>query len=86
MYTRAGPCDHAYRFSGQIINEVITYGSLGINLAGYVNSGGGAVARVSGGGAYAVAYGRLTPTRGDGTWRGRASNGFCTGMWAATRT
>jgi hypothetical protein len=86
VYTRSGPCDHSYRFSGQIVNGVIAYGSIGVNLNGYVNSGGGAYARVSGGGAYAVAYGRLTGTRGGGTWRGRTSGGYCTGTWAATRT
>ena len=40
VFTRTGPCDAAYRFSGQIVNGVITYGSLGIDLAGYVGSGG----------------------------------------------
>jgi len=86
VYTRSGPCDASYRFSGQIINGVITYGSAGVDLNGYVKSSGSAYARVSGGGAYAVAYGRLTATRGAGTWRGRTSNGFCTGTWAAMRT
>ncbi len=86
VYTRNGPCDQSYRFSGQIVNGVITYGSLGVNLSGYVNSGGGAYARVSSGSSYAVAYGRLSATRGGGTWRGRTSAGFCSGTWAATRT
>ena len=40
VYTRTGPCDASYRFSGQIVNGVITYGSLGVNLAGRVRSGG----------------------------------------------
>jgi hypothetical protein len=86
VYTRTGPCDASYRFSGQIVNGVITYGSLGVNLVGRVNPGGGAFARVSGGGAYAVAYGRLTATHGGVSWRGRTSSGFCTGTWAASRT
>jgi hypothetical protein len=86
VYTRHGPCDQSYRFGGQIVNGVITYGSVGVNLSGYVNSGGGAYARVSAGSSYAVAYGRLTPMRGGGTWRGRTSSGFCSGTWAATRT
>jgi hypothetical protein len=86
VYTRTGPCDAAYRFSGQIVNGVITYGSLGVNLAGHVKSGGEAYARVSGGGASAVAYGRMGATRGGGSWRGRTSTGYCTGTWVATRT
>jgi hypothetical protein len=86
VYTRTGPCDASYRFSGQIVNGVITYGSLGVNLAGYVKSSGDAYARVSGGGALAVAYGRLGATRGGGSWRGRTSSGYCTGTWVATRT
>ncbi|HUZ33799.1 MAG TPA: hypothetical protein VMV19_17095 [Xanthobacteraceae bacterium] len=86
VFTRTGPCDAAYRFSGQIVNGVITYGSLGIDLAGYVGSGGDTYARVSGGGAHAVAYGRMGATRGGGRWRGRTSSGYCTGTWVATRT
>jgi hypothetical protein len=86
VYTRSGPCDQSYRFSGQIVNGVIADGSIGVNLNGHVNSGGGAYARVSGGGASAVAYGRLTGTRGGGTWRGRTSSGSCSGTWAATRS
>ncbi len=85
VYTRTGPCDASYRFSGQIVDGVITYGSLGVDLVGRVRSGGSAYARVSGGGAYAVAYGQLTATRGGGSWRGRTSNGYCSGTWAATR-
>jgi hypothetical protein len=57
-----------------------------VDLAGYVKSSGSAYARVSGGGSNAVAYGHLTMTRGSGIWRGRTSNGCCTGTWVATRT
>lgn len=86
VYTRSGPCGQSYRFSGQIVNGVISYGSIGVNLSGHVNSRGGAYARVSAGSSYAMAYGRLTATRGGGTWRGRTSDGYCAGTWAATRT
>jgi hypothetical protein len=86
VYTRSGPCDQSFRFSGQILNGVFSYGSIGVNLTGRVNSNGGAVARVSAGSSYAVAYGRLTAKRGGGTWRGRMSSGYCSGIWAATRT
>ena len=86
VYTRSGPCDASYRFSGQIVNGVISYGSVGVDLTGYVKSSGNAYARVSGGGAYGVAYGRLTATRGAGSWRGRTSTGYCSGTWVAMRT
>jgi hypothetical protein len=85
IYTRSGPCDQSYRFSGQIMNGAIVYDGGPVNVAGRVNSNGAAYVRVSSGSSYAVASGRLTTTRGAGTWRGRTSNGFCTGVWAATR-
>jgi hypothetical protein len=85
IYTRSGPCDQSYRFSGQIMNGAIVYDGGPVNVAGRVNSNGAAYVRVSSGSNYAVASGRLTTTRGAGTWRGRTSTGFCTGVWAATR-
>ena len=86
VYTRYGPCDQSYRFSGRIANGVISYGGIGLNLSGYVNSRGGAYAKVSSGSSYAVAYGSMNLTRGSGTWRGRTSAGYCSGVWTATRT
>jgi hypothetical protein len=85
--TRTGPCDASYRFSGEIVNGVILYSGLfgSINFTGRVNSRGAAYVRVSSGSNYATAYGRMTVTRGSGTWRGRGPNGYCTGTWSATR-
>ncbi len=87
VVTRSGPCDAAYRFSGQIINGAMVYGGgLGpIDLAGRVRSNGAAVLRVSSGANYAVASGRLGVSRGSGTWRGQSSNGRCSGVWNASR-
>jgi len=86
VYTRSGPCDAAYRFSGQIVNSMIAYNGGGIDLAGRVLSNGAASLRVSSGSAYAVASGHLTASRGAGTWYGQASGGRCAGNWVAQRS
>jgi hypothetical protein len=86
VYTRSGPCDAAYRFSGQIVNSTIVYSGGGIDLAGRVLSNGAASLRVSSGSAYAVASGHLTASRGAGTWYGQASGGRCAGNWVAQRS
>ena len=40
IYTRSGPCDAAYRFSGQITNGIISYnGAFGIDFTGRVRAG-----------------------------------------------
>jgi hypothetical protein len=85
VYTRSGPCDAAYRFSGQIVNGAIVYGGGGISLAGRVRPSGAASLRVSAGSAYAVASGHLTATHGSGSWYGQASGGRCSGTWVASR-
>ena len=86
VYTRSGPCDAAYRFSGQIVNSMIAYNGGGTDLAGRVLSNGAASLRVSSGSAYAVASGHLTASRGAGTWYGQASGGRCAGNWVAQRS
>ena len=85
VMTRTGPCDAAYRFSGQIVNGVIIYNGGGIDFSGRVRPSGSAVLRVSSGASYAVASGRLTLRSGSGTWRGQTPSGYCTGTWRATR-
>lgn len=89
VYTRSGPCDAAYRFSGQIVNGAIVYGGGsggGIEVAGRVRSSGAAYLRVSSGSAYAVASGHLNPRHGAGHWFGQASGGRCSGTWVAQRS
>lgn len=85
VMTRTGPCDAAYRFSGQIVNGVILYSGSGLDFTGRVRPSGSALLRVSSGSNYAVAHGRLTVRSGSGTWRGQTPNGYCTGTWRATR-
>jgi len=88
VVTRTGPCDAAYRFSGQIVNGIIQYnGGLGpIDFSGRVRPNGAAFLRVSSGSNYAVAQGRLRARNGSGNWRGQGPQGFCAGTWSATRT
>ncbi|MGO9047844.1 MAG: hypothetical protein ACLQFW_13320 [Xanthobacteraceae bacterium] len=88
VYTRSGPCDAAYRFSGQIVNGVIVYnGGLGpIDFAGRVRSNGAAYLRVASGSAFAVVSGHLNAVRGAGSWHGQASGGRCAGNWVAQRS
>jgi hypothetical protein len=87
IYTKTGPCDRAYRFSGQITNGIIAYGGgFGIDFTGRVRSSGAAYVRVSSGSNYALASGRMTVTRGGGVWHGQGPNGYCTGTWSAQRT
>jgi hypothetical protein len=86
IVTSTGPCDHSYRFSGQIVNGIIFYSGGGpIDFNGRLRSSGAAWVRVSGGSNYAVAHGRLTVGRGSGSWRGQTASGHCTGTWSATR-
>jgi hypothetical protein len=86
VYTRSGPCDPAYRFSGQIVNGAIVYsGGLPIDFSGRVRSNGATSLRVSSGSAFAVASGRLNGVRGAGTWHGQAAGGQCAGNWVAQR-
>lgn len=85
VMTTTGPCDAAYRFSGQIVNGVILYNGSGVDFTGRVRPSGSALLQVSSGSNYAVARGRLTVRSGSGTWRGQTPNGHCTGTWRATR-
>jgi hypothetical protein len=88
VVTRSGPCDASYRFSGQIVNGAIIYnGGLGpIDFAGRVRPNGTAYLRVASGENFALASGRMTPTRGKGIWRGKSADGICAGTWSAVRT
>ena len=86
IMTRNGPCDAAYRFSGQIVNgEIIYNGGGSIDFYGRVRPDGAAYVRVSSGSSYAVASGHLTVARGSGTWHGQTSGSRCSGTWSAIR-
>ena len=89
IYTRSGSCDASYRTGVSIYNGVVS-GSGGIDVSGRVAASGAVSVRVSSGGQSAAGSGRLSvfrngAGRGSGSWRGRGSQGTCSGSWAASR-
>jgi hypothetical protein len=87
VVTRNGPCDAAYRFSGQIVNGAVAYSGIGsVAVAGRVRPSGAASLRVASSQGFAAASGHMTATHGSGTWYGRTSAGRCSGTWSAARS
>jgi hypothetical protein len=85
VYTSSGPCDPSYRFSGQIVNGQISYAYGSLEVTGHVEASGATSVRVTAGSAHGEAHGRMTATRGSGTWSGDGPNGRCGGIWIAAR-
>ena len=86
IVTNSGPCDRAYRYGLAIRGGRVFYeGSLGVNVDGYVGSGGYVRVRVSAGSQGATGVGRLSRDYGEGSWRGSGSSGSCSGTWTAER-
>jgi hypothetical protein len=56
-----------------------------ISLGGRVSRSGGVSLKAVAGPRVAHGIGRLTPTSGRGTWKGRGPSGLCSGVWTATR-
>jgi hypothetical protein len=56
-----------------------------ISLGGRVSGSGGVSLKAVAGPRVAHGTGRLTPTSGRGTWKGRGPSGLCSGVWTATR-
>ena len=85
VYTSKGPCDVSTRFSGQIINGEISYAYGSLEVTGHVDAKGVTFVHVIYGSAHGEAHGRMSATRGSGTWTGIGPDGRCTGTWMATR-
>jgi hypothetical protein len=85
VYTKKGPCDAAYRFSGQIVNGEISYAYSSLTVRGSVLNSGAIYVHVTAGTSHGSARGRMTGTQGGGTWSGVGPDGPCAGTWAATR-
>jgi hypothetical protein len=86
IVTNSGPCDRAYRYGLAIRGGRVFYeGSRGVNVDGYVGSGGYVRVRVSAGSQGATGVGRLSRDYGEGSWRGSGSSGSCSGTWTAER-
>ena len=56
-----------------------------IRLGGHVSNSGSISLTAVAGPRVAHGTGRLTPTFGRGTWKGRGPSGLCSGVWTATR-
>ena len=85
VYTKSGPCDASYRFSGQIVNRQISYAYASLEVTGSVAKSGDTHVRVTVGDSHGEAHGHMTATQGIGTWSGVGPNGRCEGTWIATR-
>ena len=85
IQTQYGPCDATYRYPARIVGGRVMQAEndYSYQISGAVSGGGGISVVVSKGGQSATGYGRLSGTRGGGTWR--ADGGQCAGSWSATR-
>jgi hypothetical protein len=86
IITDQGECDRAYRYGIRIVRgEIIYDGEAGVTFTGRVERNGRVTASVERGQQRATARGRLSGTRGSGTWSGISSTGACSGRWEAER-
>jgi len=85
IQTQYGPCDATYRYPARIVGGRVLQADndYSYQISGAVSGNGGISVVVSKGGQSATGYGRLSGSRGGGTWR--ASGGQCAGNWSASR-
>ena len=85
IITRSGPCDASYRYPARIVGGRVTQADndFSYQISGAVNASGGITVAVSKAGGSATGYGRLSGSRGGGTWR--TDGGQCAGSWSAAR-
>jgi hypothetical protein len=85
IHTQYGPCDPTYRYPARIVGGRVLQADndFSYQLSGAVGANGGISVVVSKSGQSAVGSGRLTGSRGGGTWR--TSGGQCAGSWSAAR-
>jgi len=86
IITENGECDRAYRYPVTVANGVLTYeGEAGVTLSGKVDSSGKLSATIQRGEQSANGSGRLSASKGSGTWKGKSSTSACAGTWQAER-
>jgi hypothetical protein len=86
IVTDQGECDRAYRYGIRIASGQIVYdGEAGVTFTGNVQRNGRVTASVGRGQQSATASGRLSGSRGTGTWQGVSGTGTCGGRWEAER-
>jgi hypothetical protein len=85
VFTRSGPCDPSFRFSGQIVNGQISYAYNALDVTGAVADSGETHVHVTAGDNHGEAHGHMSVTQGAGVWSGVGPDGRCEGTWIATR-
>lgn len=86
IVTESGDCDRAYRYGVTIERGRILYdGGAGVDLTGQVDRNGRVTATLRRGEQSASGSGRLSGSRGTGSWRGRSPTTQCAGYWEAER-
>ena len=70
---------------GRIYSAGGSFAFYSIRLGGRVSNSGSISLKAVAGPRVAHGTGRLTPTYGRGTWKGRGPSGLCSGVWTATR-
>jgi hypothetical protein len=85
IVTQKGNCD-TYRYSVNIQNGTVKLAEdAPVNLVGTVASSGAIKVSVSRGTQRADGTGRLSGSKGSGSWKGTAQNSQCSGRWEAEK-
>lgn len=84
VVTTSGSCEQ-YRYAVKVAGGVISYAGQegGFSVAGGVKANGAVAATLTAGSQTLEARGRLTGTRGAGTWKAPARG--CAGRWEADK-
>jgi hypothetical protein len=83
VVTQKGDCDRAYRYPIIVQNGAIRYGGPeAFNASGGVSSSGAVKGTISRGEQRAQVTGRVSGTRGNGTWQTTTG---CSGVWNADK-
>jgi len=78
IITEVGDCDRAYRYGVRIERGQIFYMSeIGVTFTGRVDRNGRITVTATRGEQTASGSGRLSGSRGTGTWKGRSPTGAC---------
>jgi hypothetical protein len=86
IITEDGTCDRAYRYPVRVVNGQLKYeGEAGVAISGRVDASGKISATVQRGDQSANGSGKLSPSSGNGTWKGKSSTTACAGRWEAEK-
>ena len=85
IITQKGDCDAAYRYEIAVDGGRVSYPDGGFSVSGPVSGSGGVNVSIKRGDQGANASGRLSGSRGSGTWSGKSSTTACSGRWEASK-